>query len=295
MSLPYRSGIAFRILSGVMRRVHQQLRKQRLRRWQRLCAADAAPFVTRLGRHLRIRVRPNPRDVVSERIFVDGYFEAPECRFVNAFLEPGMTVLDVGANIGQYTLIAADRVGPGGHVHSFEPNPDMFAELAGNVARNGFEARCTLNASAVTDKAGTATLSVHAPGEDVYGSLGSHQRVPTVGHRMVPTVTLDDYLAALPSPPVIDLLKMDIEGAELAALQGAARLLGAVHAPVLMIEVSDTNTEAFGYPARECLDLLESFGYAFHEIGYLGGLIPLRTRYGAGLEVNVAAIPPRHV
>jgi FkbM family methyltransferase len=281
-----------RLHAGLCRRLHQRLRVLRLRRWQRLCrATDASLLVTRLGRDLKIRVHANPRDVVSERIYVDRYFEAPECRFVNAWLQPGMTVVDVGANIGQYTLIAARRVGPTGHVHSFEPNPRMYAELLANVALNGLDARCTLNPTAVTDRAGTATLSLHSPGKDVFSSIAPHRRAAILGHQTVRTVTLADYVDALPGDQRIDFIKMDIEGAELSALRGAERLLTGRHAPTLLIEVSDTNSSAFQYRAQECLDLLESHGYQFHEVNYLGRPVPLRTRSGTSLEVNVIAVP----
>ncbi len=280
-----------RVLAALLRRAQRVGRLHRLHRWRQLCGAgDGAPFVTRLGNDLRIHVTPNPRDVVSERIFVDRYFEAPECRFVQSYLRPGMTVLDVGANIGQYTLIAAERVGPTGHVHSFEPNPSVYEQLDRNVALNGFQDRCTLNDLAVTDRAGAATLSLHAPGENVFSSLGAHQRVDQVGQQAVRTITLDEYVENLAGTPVVDFIKMDIEGAELPALQGARRLLSRPDAPALIVEISDTNTAAFGYPAQGSIDLIESLGYVLYEPNYLGDLIPLRTRHGHALEVNVVAL-----
>jgi FkbM family methyltransferase len=205
---------------------------------------------------------------------VEGVFEKSEYRFVSNFLKEGMFFFDIGANLGQYTLLGAQRVGRTGRVHSFEPSGRMFSEVHFNVALNDFADRCTLNNVAVSDKEGTACLSKYEVGGEVYGSIGDHKRASkwsVVGYEKVKTITLSNYINDN-NIKHIDLVKMDIEGAELPALRGAEQLLRRPDAPTLIVEMADLNTVGFGYKAVEIWDYLESFGYRMHCINKRGNL-----------------------
>jgi len=182
-----------------------------------------------------------------------------------------MVVFDLGANLGQYTLLAAQIVGETGRVHSFEPGSKMFDELKFNVSLNDLSRRCVLNNVAVSDVSGVANLSKYTPGSEVYASLGSHTRreATLVGHEEVRTVRLDDYVKDAGISHV-DFIKIDIEGAEFLALRGAETLLSGSDAPVILIELADVNTDGFGYKAVETWDYLEKLGYHFYEIGKYG-------------------------
>lgn len=221
-------------------------------------------IIARLGKNLQVRIYTH--DVIGRDIYVKGMFEKAECRFVTNFLKRGMVFFDLGANLGQYTLLGAQHVGGSGQVHSFEPSSRMFAELKFNVALNGLSNVCVLNNVAVSDKEGTAKLAIYEPGGEVYGSLGSQDWGPNksiIGYEEVGMITLDKYIKEH-NIDKVDLIKIDIEGAELLALRGAHQLLDQPDAPTIVLEMVDFNTDGFGYKALDIWDYLESFGYCMH-------------------------------
>jgi len=235
-------------------------------------------MITKLGKGLKVRIYTH--DIIGKDIYVKGMFEKAECMFVTGFLKPGMTFFDIGANLGQYTLIGAECVGGSGHVHSFEPSSRMFSELNFNVSLNGLSNVCNLNNVAVSDKEGIAKLSKYEAGGEVFGSLGNQNWAESgksiVGYEEVKTITLDNYIHQH-GIRKIDLIKMDIEGAELFALQGARQLLQHSHAPVIVLEMVARNTEGFGYKPAAICDYLKEFGYrlyCFNKRGRISGLLP---------------------
>jgi FkbM family methyltransferase len=150
-----------------------------------------------------------------------------------------MTVFDVGAHAGYYTLAMAAKVGRNGRVFAFEPSAENVAHLRRHLDINSIS-NVTVIEAAVCDRAGAARF--HSVG--YVGQLSSN------GYA-VATVRLDDY-------PVPDFIKMDIEGAEGSAMRGARRTLS--RQPVLFIALH-------GEPGRsECLQLLKEFGYTIEYV-----------------------------
>jgi FkbM family methyltransferase len=252
----------------------------------------ARPLITTLGEDLRVRIYP--KDIIGRYIFIDGIFEHDCWNFVKGFLRPGMMVFDLGANLGQYTLLAARRVGEQGQVHSFEPSERMFGELQFNVELNDLSETCRLNRLAVSDMAGVAKLSRYEEGAEVFGSLGTHQRqeASIVGYEEVRTIKLDDYIAQQGSDHV-DFIKMDIEGAELLALRGAAGLLSRQDAPTILLEMGDVNTVGFGYKSDDLWDYLEGLGYRMYSLGPQGESLreaqrPTDSRWAVNLVASKA-------
>ncbi len=229
----------------------------------------ARRIITLLGDSLKVRIWSH--DIIARSIYVHRYFEPALCRFATNFLKPGMVFIDAGANLGQYTLLAAQRVGLGGAVHSFEPNLRMFGELKFNVQLNGLQDTCVLNQLALSDKPGVAMLSRYTLGKEVFGSLGDPKRYPSeiIGYDEVRVSTLDAYIAEKGISHV-DLIKMDIEGAELPALRGGRELLSRPDSPALVIEIADENTSGFGYKGVEIWSHLESLSYRLYNVGRKG-------------------------
>lgn len=268
--------ILYRGCRHLIGRARDLLRPRAIAWWYMKRRYPHKAVITKLGRHLKVQIYTH--DVIGKYIYVNGMFEKPECKFVMNFLKPGMVFLDAGANFGQYTLLAAWSVRPAGQVHSFEPNSRMFAELKYNVELNGLAAVCRLNKVALSNKEGIARLSVYEPGAEVYGSIGYHRReegnVNVIGHEEVQTIRLDDY-AKGSGLNHIDLIKMDIEGAELLALEGGVQMLSKRDAPAIVVELADINTVGFGYQATQIWDYLERFGYRmyhFDKYGRISGL-----------------------
>lgn len=167
-------------------------------------------------------------------------------------VKPGDVVYDIGASIGFMTVICARLAGPGGRVVAFEPSPGAAERLRHNVALNGFE-NVTIVEAAVADAVGTGRMAENDA--YVWGRLELGD-TPANGQAQVAVTTIDEGIASgeLPAP---DVVKIDIEGAEGAALRGMAATLRE-HRPVLLVEIHDTFAVVRG--------LLESQGYAVTEL-----------------------------
>jgi FkbM family methyltransferase len=201
---------------------------------------------------------------------VGGRFETAERRFVIELLGPGMTVLDIGAHHGLYTLLAARRVGPKGRVVAFEPSPRERRKLVLNVRLNRCAnvqiENCALGSSAgeadffLVDGIDTGCNSLRPP----------NVKEPTrVVH--VPVNVLDVCLR-LRAIDRIDFIKMDVEGGEREVLKGAVELLDRRPRPVILCEVQDHRAEAWGYQAREVIEFLSSRGFHWFCLPDDGGL-----------------------
>jgi FkbM family methyltransferase len=212
-------------------------------------------------------IRLSDVTLIEDEIIRQGVFEPETVEVFKALLEPGMTVLDVGANIGQYTLIAAHRVGPYGQVHAFEPTPPTATELRANVALNRFE-NVTINEVAVADAAGEALLFCTDPGSPGTNTIMTPSE-DVCSAVKVPTLTLDQYLAEHHITQV-DVMKLDIEGAELLALRGAQGLLRGEGAPFLVLEINPGTLARSGNSGDDLLGLLQDCGYTYHPIAMYG-------------------------
>jgi FkbM family methyltransferase len=150
----------------------------------------------------------------------EGSLEPTTTALFRGAVQPGMVVVDVGAFLGQYSLPAARAVGPTGKVVAFEPDPRNFAYLVKNVERNGLSDRVKTVPQAVTDRTGETTLYLDP--EVGSGSSVVFRRRRAVATETVPTVRLDDALGHSISP---DVIKLDIEGGEVSALDGMAETI----------------------------------------------------------------------
>ena len=156
-----------------------------------------------------------PAGTPSARNFLTGSYERDVTATLQQLLRPRMTFMDVGANIGYFTVLAAQAVGPEGHVYAFEPDPEAFAYLERNAAaaQAGGMSIENLGRRRIQRR-----QSVHAPGIRARLSQPDPSTVSVVR-----TTSIDDYFAARDWPPV-HVIKMDIEGGEVDALRGATEL-----------------------------------------------------------------------
>jgi len=221
-----------------------------------------------------------------------GAFENAEAAFVTRFLRKGMTVLDVGAHHGFYTLLASIRVGPTGRIFAFEPSPRERQRLVRHIKMNNCK-NVRIEPLAVGAAHGTATLFLVEGAEDYCNSL----RPPVTEAQTIPlavkVTSLDDYLA-IDAISKVDFLKLDVEGSELDALKGAVRLLATAPRPVLMVEVYDIRTEPWGYQARQIVQFLSRAAYEWFSLrddGTPQAIEPNKDRYDA----NLVAVPCERV
>jgi FkbM family methyltransferase len=223
--------------------------------WRLRWLATSQPAALRLHGGFSIVA---PKGAVGALIYYLGSSEPESARFIESFLQPGMVFFDVGAHIGEYTLIASRRVGPGGSVHAFEAQPDTFALLQRNCAANGV-GKARLNACAVADREGELAFELCAePAMSSIAVSGAPLARPR-GRIRVPAISLDAYCRRERVWP--DLVKIDVEGAERLVLCGAAGILRRPGAPALIFEWLSENYSRFGHSTDEVIAYLNSFGY----------------------------------
>jgi FkbM family methyltransferase len=195
----------------------------------------------------------NPSDYLAIAELAAGH--EPEVKNTIAqFLRPGMTMIDAGANIGYFTLFAARMVGPQGHVYAFEPVPSTVGFLRKNVEKNGYSDRVAIVPNAVTDKSSQVRIILG----DTVSTVSSMFRNDSRGRDFVDVeaVSLDEFFYKQGWPPV-NIVKMDIEGAEKLALDGMRELSRRNPELKLIIEV---NLVHFGL--EEILEALQGCGFS---------------------------------
>ena len=182
-------------------------------------------------------------------------YERLQAKLINNALKPSMTVLDIGANIGYYTLMIARGLQGSGQVYSFEPEPFNFRLLAANVKTNGYT-NITLVRKAVCEVDGEVSIFKDV---DHYGahSLWSNNITHLSSVERVSAITLDSFSENVER---VDLIKMDIQGAEGGAIRGGERLLSEQH-PILFFEISPCLLRHAGDDLQSIVDLLQSWGY----------------------------------
>lgn len=201
-----------RIASGSAGRAPVWLRAPLKRAYNALLAALPGDHLTcRLPGGESIRVDPDYRHLA---------WNAEEYAALKSHTHAGATVLDVGANVGSYTLLFASWAGEAGHVYAFEPAAASRAGLERHLSINGLSARVTVRPEAISDGSG-ALLFRDA------GTHGDNRlvREATSETRSVQALSIDEFCEAAGLEP--DVIKIDIEGAELAALRGARRTIAA--------------------------------------------------------------------
>lgn len=178
-----------------------------------------------------------------------GVYEYEETQLVKKLVKNDFTVLDIGANIGYFTLILARQAK---QVHAFEPEPRNFQILQKNVETNGLK-NVTLYNAAVAETAGTCTLHLCDTNRGMHRIYESHWC--NEGTVDVQKIKIDDM-----NFERIDLVKIDVEGAELGVLKGMKQLLGKGKTMVLM-EFHPPSIIEYGAQPREIYDLMMSLGY----------------------------------
>jgi FkbM family methyltransferase len=183
-------------------------------------------------------------------------YEDVDFDVLRTLLRPGDVFVDCGANVGMYTLTAAKLVGPTGRVIAFEPAPPTRNALVRNVAANDLH-QVTVLPYALGDRSGSMPFTVMGDG----GGLSSFapENAAEGDIVTVPVARLDDCV-----PPDVNgrvrLVKMDVEGAETAALRGAEGLFQRER-PLLLLEVEDAHLRRQGSSADELNGLLSGWGY----------------------------------
>lgn len=202
---------------------------------------------------------------LSSHLLIDGFWEMWVTEAIARLVRPGMVVADVGANLGYYSVLMGDLVGPTGWVHAFEPNPPTALLLRQNVAMNTAHRRTTVHEIALTDFDGSAILYA-PPFEPKNASItGTENKAGTVS---VAARRLD----SIEGIDRLDFLKIDAEGAEQAIWRGMGRYLEDDRAPTILLEYAgDRLSDAGGF-----IDEIIGRGFSMSLIRPDGRTIPIQ-------------------
>ena len=223
---------------------------------------DTALCTTTFGAKLLV----DTTDVVlAPWLLSDGLWEAQVTDWLQQILKPGHVFVDVGANIGYFTVLGGRLVGPSGHVVAVEAHPRLAALVQRNAVMNGIYPWVTTHEAAAwsTSTSLPFHVRVHSSSGSSAGSIGSerlahfHDREEVL---QVPTVVLDDVLADLPR---VDVVKIDVEGAELQTVRGLERTIKANPGIVLELEWAPELLGLVGDAATDLRDLLVDHGFRF--------------------------------
>jgi FkbM family methyltransferase len=196
-----------------------------------------------------------------------GVYEPGTTQLIESIVKPGMIVVDVGAHAGYYSLLAARLAGPEGQVYAFEPEPANYRLLIENIELNAYR---NIHAfpQAVAGSTGRLSFYISPWGSD-RNSLYQDNTGAEARRVEVDAVTLDDFMATV-GWPAIDLIKMDIEGAEFVALEGMKETLERTQK--LIMEFSPAALDAGHVKPEDLLKKLSGFGFVFSVIEDDGGL-----------------------
>ena len=222
-------------------------------------------------------------------LYVAGSFEPNEFAFLDRLLKPGMTFVDVGANEGLFSVFAARRLGSAGRVVAVEPSSRERRQLARNVERNRL-GNVTIVPHALGSEAGSARLRIAGALHGGHNTFGDfvHEGASAVGAEEVLVETLD-ALARRLALGRVDVVKIDVEGAELKVLNGMRDLLRTAR-PVLLIEANEEALRRQAASTAAMIALLRELGYEIRVFSGRTGEVE-RLAEGGMLSANIVAVP----
>jgi FkbM family methyltransferase len=226
------------------------------------------------GWYFGLRFNHHLSSDMSQCTYVDARYEPNEMYAMSKLIGRGMCVVDVGANEGVFTLMAAKLAGRDGSVHSFEPSARDRERLLANVSANGLS-NVTVHPEALGRAEGKAVLEVSAAGRPGHNTIGGFAYSDTApAYSLEVDVTTLDSIADAARLSRLDLLKIDVEGSETAVLQGAQDALRRFR-PIVFAEAQDASLRQQGSSVAELLELLRASDYEVKVFGPSGTAEPL--------------------
>ena len=197
-------------------------------------------------------------EAVGRQIYFYGRYEKQETELLSMLIKPEYICFDVGANIGYFTLLMASKAVQG-HVHAFEPNSLCYHLLKFNVSFNAYS-NVIGNNCAVTNFDGETAFSIES--DSAFSHLNSQVADTLLRNSIVPVISIDRYIETS-NVPKVDLIKIDVEGAEKLVIMGAANLLNDPKRKpkTIMMEVVDEHLRKFSTSTSEIIDILVKYDY----------------------------------
>jgi FkbM family methyltransferase len=223
---------------------------------------------------------------IGRLVFAFRQYYEPELEYLNSLLFPGATFVDVGANLGIYTLVASRIVGHLGHVISFEPSVQSFPLLQTNIALNGLT-NVSAFPIALSERAGKVRL-YHAPCCPSGNSFAYQPSFPESFENVV-AERLDDVLQRIPAGRV-DVIKVDVQGAEELVLRSAQKVIASAH-PVIVFEFWPEGASLLGLSPYGAWNLLAGLGYRFFTVCSASAAFGIESPPTGTEYANVLGIP----
>jgi FkbM family methyltransferase len=227
--------------------------------WRRFAITAKAEFGARFHGALP--------DAIHTYLLFFGVWEPVITAYIRSVLRPGDTVIDIGANVGAHTLLAAHLVGPTGQVHAIEASPSIFRRLQANLAANGVHNVTAYNFAA-SDHDGTVTVFLH----DEWNAGGT---TIMPGHAAEITAHAEAMVKARPVPDIVPrealrkarLVKIDVKGAEWLVLRGMREILPQMAPDVqFILEANAESLATFGMSIADLLAFFREYGFEAFEI-----------------------------
>lgn len=216
------------------------------------------------------------RDKLTRELYYFG-FNPRDRRVLRRFINTTSVVLDAGANIGYYSLLMAKW--GAAEVHSFEPFPSTAEKFRANLSINlDLANRVILHTAALSDHSGSTNMTVT---DD--GNCGCNR---IEGEGPISVTTIDEFCGNMKR---LDFVKIDVEGTEIAVLNGARDTILRCR-PNLMIEVNESTLRHYGRSSSDLISWLKDAGYKLSVATRFGGLAPLEHIPTLGEEPNVFAV-----
>ncbi|RPH52470.1 MAG: FkbM family methyltransferase [Desulfobacteraceae bacterium] len=245
----------------LLERIREELRayvKRRRSAWWQQRIGQKEYLTFKLQSELKMLLYFDSR--LSQEIYC-GYFEWKERQFLYDFLRDGEIFVDIGANIGLFTLIASHKIGKKGQVYSFEPCSKTYHRLVKNIDLNEMSnTKCFQ--IALSDHTGQVEMNISLDGYDAWNSIVK----PTAGNAFavetVHAMKWDNFAHEHNLMGRVNLMKIDVEGWESHVLSGGCECFGRKDAPVLQIEFTDEASQSAGTSCQSLYRQLEGLGYS---------------------------------
>jgi FkbM family methyltransferase len=249
-------------LNKLINKIKKQFIKFKRNRWERF-QNNGQSFLVHNYKNL-FKIRLYKDSYLSEEIYRN-LFEPEEAKFINAYLKKGDIFVDVGTNIGLYSLMAAKKVGVDGNVYSFEPVARTFQRFLENIEINKFKNIISVN-KALSDSSGVLEINVSCDGFDGWNSFTTMTRGSKSITETVDTTTFDSFFDDDAIWNRISLIKIDVEGWEKFVLLGGEEHFRRQVCPTIIIEFVDQNAKNAGYTCIDLYSQLKAYGYEIYNI-----------------------------
>jgi FkbM family methyltransferase len=251
-------------------------------------------IITKFDQNIQIKL--NLDDWIQKQIFYFGRYEIEkkETLFWQKMIKHNGIILDIGANIGYYSLMAAVRIGSSGKIFSFEPVTNTYRKLLFNISLNGFK-NIYPQKVAVSNSMGEIELFVADEKNTGSSSIALHVSFSGVKER-VNTITIDNFLNEKNEISEVDLVKIDVEGCEPMVIEGMKETMKRFR-PIILIEILDERLKTIGSSKEFLYELFYENNYEAFEIQDSDTIAKIMSPKEGGLVMfkHLQTAMPRHL